>query len=71
MLAFLKNRYQGSLILISGVNDYLLLFAQTLAQTDGIHLLGSYEKPLARDTLAELLYKHCRQSEVVTVINPC
>ena len=55
MSALASQRYAGSVVLVSGMNPEVLQVAQTLALTEGIHLLGSYEKPLHRDTLTSIL----------------
>ncbi len=64
MAALAKRKYAGSVVLLSGVSIEVLQVAQTLALTDGIHLLGGYEKPLHPETLAAMLYESARSAHV-------
>ncbi len=50
-----KQRYQGGVMLLTGVDVEMLSLAQELARADGLKLLGSFTKPLHRDTLAAVL----------------
>lgn len=59
MAALAIQGYAGSVVLVSGMNVEVLQLAQTLALTEGIHLLGSCEKPLHRETLSFILNEFC------------
>ena len=50
-----KQRYQGGVMLLTGVDVEMLSLAQELARADGLKLLGSFTNPLHRDTLAAVL----------------
>lgn len=60
LAALAKKKYAGCVVLVSGMNIEVLRVAQTLALTEGIHLLGSFEKPIRRDTLASILDESSR-----------
>ena len=52
-------RYQGGIILVSGVDDRLLQTAVELASLQGLRLYGSVGKPLTREALIALLNEPC------------
>lgn len=49
------QNYQGSVILVTGVDVETLSLARDIATGQGIQLLGSFAKPLRQDALAHVL----------------
>ena len=47
-----RRRYLGGLILVTGVSKDMLEVAKDIALSSGIHVLGSFTKPLSPKTLA-------------------
>ncbi len=50
-----KRRYQGGLILVTGVNKAMLEVAQDIALAKELRVLGAFIKPLSRQSLATAL----------------
>lgn len=55
MSAMAQRRYQGGVILLSGGNLELLALASDIAQAQGIHMLGSFVKPMHHRALSAAL----------------
>jgi len=52
-----ERHFQGSVLLLSGVDAGVLRAAERLAKAHGLALLGACPKPLAAPVLAELLQR--------------
>jgi CheY-like chemotaxis protein len=50
-----KQNYQGSVILVTGVDAHMLSLAQDIAQANGIRPLGAFTKPVSTQSLAAAL----------------
>jgi CheY-like chemotaxis protein len=55
MSALAQTRYQGSVVLVTGVDIETLSLARDIAAAEGIRLLGSLTKPLRHQELRQLL----------------
>lgn len=52
-----ERHYQGSVVLLSGMDPGVLRAAERLAQAHGLAILGAVPKPLSATTLAGLLQR--------------
>jgi CheY-like chemotaxis protein len=50
-----QRQYQGSAVLVTGVDVETLALARDLAMGQGIRLLGTFTKPMRQDDLAQIL----------------
>lgn len=50
-----KRHFEGSVILVSGMNIEMLEIARDVAVNNGLKVLGAFVKPLHRDVLAQAL----------------
>jgi EAL domain-containing protein (putative c-di-GMP-specific phosphodiesterase class I)/FixJ family two-component response regulator len=53
----IENCYTGNLILVSGIEERIMLTVEKLAHTNNIRILGSLHKPFTTDCLSVLLDK--------------
>ena len=56
-----EARFEGSVVLLSGMDSGILRAAEMLAMAEGLTILGACSKPVARTALAELLQGATRQ----------
>ena len=50
-----KQRYQGGILLVSGMNIEMLAIAREVAISDGLKVLGAFTKPVRHEVLAQAL----------------
>ena len=56
-----EAKFEGSVVLLSGMDSGILRAAQMLAMAEGLTILGACSKPVARTALGDLLEGAARQ----------
>ncbi len=55
MAVLAERKYQGGIVLITGVNQDMLEVAQTIATSKGLRVLGTFTKPLHHASLGQVM----------------
>ncbi|AVR95126.1 response regulator [Pseudoduganella armeniaca] len=58
-----EARFDGSVVLLSGMDSGILRAAETLAMAQGLTILGACSKPVPRTALADLLAQAWQQRQ--------
>ena len=59
-----EAHFDGSVLLLSGMDSGILRAAEILALAQGLTILGACSKPVARTALADLLEQAARQRQI-------
>lgn len=60
-----EAKFQGGVVLLSGMDSGILRAAEMLAMAEGLTILGACSKPVSRAALAELLEQAGRQRQTL------